>query len=207
MPTESLKQKIIALLLPTQRRFDAFLGESDLGPLKKWFGLVCLIILEIIFSLNLATNLASNIRILFAESQAVGVLQGKVKNIQGGYKTIQEKSTAAENLLGSLAGSKLNSEFLEKIPLWASLNQITLRGINFFPPQTSGQPGLLKRPVDLVVLGEYTRLLSFVDTINRQESSTVIAGLELSLNAKKNNPNQIESKISLVSYYSAPEEK
>lgn len=207
MSTESLKQKITTLLSSGQGRLDVFLGEPDLGPLRKWFGLVCLIILEVFFSLTLASNLASNVRIIFAQSQAVETLRNKIRNIEDGYKTIQEKSTAAENLLGSLAGSKLNSEFLEKITLWTNLNQITLQGINFFPPQASSQPGLLKRQVDLIVLGEYESLLTFVETINRQEPSTVVAGLALSLNAKKSNTNQIESKISLVSYYSTPDDK
>lgn len=201
MSIEDLKPKIRDLYLPWQRCFDAIVGESDLGPIKTWLGLIFLIILEIFFSLRLTFNLASNIRQLSTEAQAVASLQNKIKNIQSGYEIIQAKSKATEELLGRLTGSKLNSEFLEKITLWAGLNQITLEGINFLPPEAPSQPGLLKRQVDLVVWGEYGHLLAFVETINHQEPSTVIAGLRLSLNAKKNSPNRIESKISLLRYY------
>lgn len=207
MLIEELGQKIKNIYLSWRRGLNSSTGETDLRPIKKWLLLSLLIFLETLFILQLTINLAAVGRSIWTESQAVNLLQNKAKNIQSGYQTLEARPTVVENLLGTLSGSGLNSPLLEKITLWAGLNQVTLIGINFLPPEESPQPGLLKRRVDLIVWGEYPNLTAFAATINRQEPTAVLFELQLSLGGTKIGANQIEAKISLTSYYAGTTDK
>lgn len=207
MLIEELGQKIKNIYLSWRRGLNTSTGETDFRPIKKWLLLSLLIFLETLFILQLTINLAAVGRSIWTESQAVNLLQNKAKNIQSGYQTLEAKPAVVENLLGTLSGSGLNSPLLEKITLWAGLNQVTLIGINFLPPEESPQPGLLKRRVDLIVWGEYPNLIAFAATINRQEPTAVLFELQLSLGGTKIDANQIEAKISLTSYYTGTTDK
>ncbi len=195
MLIDDLRKTIYKLYLPWHRRLREVLGEANVRPIVKWVGLVFLVIIEFLLALLCLAGLSSNARIISDEAQKVTALQKKIDNIGSSYKTLQSKTAVAENLLESLSSSRLNSKFLERVTLWAGLNQVTIEGINFLPPRTPNQTGLLERPIEITALGEYGRLLTLVETIGSQESATVVTSLEFSLNEKKKGDGKIENKI------------
>lgn len=175
---------------------------TDFGPIRKWLLLVGLVGLETLILFNLALNDSSLARSWFEQSQEVESLRKKLNQISKSFQTLQKNSQATESLLESLDASGLNSQVLEKIALLATLNQLSLKEINFLQTEASLKPGLSQRSVDLTLLGNYENLISFLAAVDQEIPSMVIKSLKIGLLEKPLGASVISTKISLLIYYS-----